>query len=106
MTFTVTSHETQPATVRVTAAGEIDMSTTGRLGQAITTAIRTANVTTVHVDLAAVTFLDATGITALIRGRNLATRHGGAYHVMNAHGSVRRVLDITDTLDLLTRPPA
>lgn len=97
-------HETQPGFWCLAVAGEIDMATTEALAQAITDAVLNPRLTTVHIDLGAVTFMDASGITTLIEGMNLAVRHRTAYQVVNARGIVRRVLVITDLPDILTRP--
>jgi anti-sigma B factor antagonist len=50
------------------------------------------------VDLAAVTFLDSTGIGVLVRARNRAVTSGAALTVVNFHRPVRRVFDDTGVL--------
>jgi len=57
---------------------------------------------TLIVDLGKVTFLDSTGISALVAGRNLAGERGVAYVVINPHDMVRRVLDVAGVLATLT----
>jgi anti-anti-sigma factor len=56
----------------------------------------------VVVDLTGVTFLDSSGIRALLTVRRIADEHGAALTVTGAHGIVRRVLTLTGLLGLLT----
>lgn len=56
----------------------------------------------VAVDLRDVTFLDSTGISALIAGRKEADRRGGRLQIVNVPDTPRRTLEITGVLDLLT----
>jgi hypothetical protein len=58
----------------------------------------------VVVDLARVTFLDCAGIGALVVGRNTAVSRGRGYAVVNPHREVRRVLQLTGVLTVLTGP--
>ena len=64
--LTVAIDQTEPV-VLITASGELDAATVSRLDSAIDEAIRTSEH---HVVLAAmdVTFVDSTGITALVSG--------------------------------------
>ncbi len=54
--------------------------------------------------LDAVALPDATGITVLLGGLQAAGRRGIGYRIVNPHGIVYRVLNLTDTLILLTKP--
>ena len=83
-------------------AGEVDIATSGQLDAAIRESIDAGNVTQLLVDLDQVTFLDSTGIQALLDGRDRATEHAIAFRVMNPHGVVRRSLEITGLLAILT----
>ena len=102
MNLALNTHQVQPGVLCIAIGGEIDMSTTDQLSDALTTAILTQHVTTVQVDLSAVTFLDSVGIGTLIQGMNLAAEHQREYHVINARGRVQRVLQLTGMLDVLT----
>lgn len=53
----------------------------------------------VVVDLSQVTFLDSTGIRALIDAEQALTRRGGHLVVCGAHGVVRRCLEVTGVLE-------
>jgi len=88
------------ATLRLT--GEIDLTTVDQLDEAITNEIRRNDVAAVLLDLDQVTFLDSTGIATLVKGRHAADRQGKRIAVTNAHGPVRRVLDVTGTWNYLT----
>jgi anti-sigma B factor antagonist len=68
--------------LRLVVSGELDMSTSSVLAAAISDAL--ANGTkAVSVDLGEVSFLDSSGIRALIDGWRLALRHGVEYRVTN-----------------------
>jgi len=92
------------ATLRLT--GEIDLTTVDQLGEAIANEINRNDVAAVLIDLDQVTFLDSTGIATLVKGRHTADRQGKRIAVTNAHGLVRRVLDVTGTWNYLTGPDA
>ena len=78
----------------VNAEGEIDLLTAPRLESEIFDAIG-AQTSAVVVDLSGVTFMDSSGISALLRGRRQADAHGKTYRVTGAVGTVQQVLDLT-----------
>jgi anti-sigma B factor antagonist/stage II sporulation protein AA (anti-sigma F factor antagonist) len=86
--------------VRVILTGEIDMSNVDTLAEALAAAPATAH--SLVVDLADVTFLDSTGIAALLSAHRRAGASGRTLTVVNAQGMVRRVLDITGVYPALT----
>jgi anti-anti-sigma factor len=47
------------------------------------------------VDAREVTFMDSSGVNALVRARERAATLGGSLHVVTRHAAVRRVLQIT-----------
>jgi anti-anti-sigma factor len=83
-------------------AGDVDMDSSGQLDTAIQDAISEANVTTVIVNLDGVTFLDSAGIRTLLNGYNGASDHGKQFRIVRPSDLVRRVLDITGVLAMLT----
>ncbi len=82
--------------------GEIDMSA----GPAIRDALSTAQQGSpdVSVDLSDVTFMDSTGINALLRAYRQASP-GGSLRVVGAIPAVRRVFDITGVSEPLLLEP-
>jgi anti-anti-sigma factor len=80
--------------VVVTIVGEIDMATAPELARAIDAVPDTAD--RVVVALTEVTFLDSSGLNALVRShRGLAKREVGFRIVSPADHVVRRVFEIT-----------
>jgi anti-sigma B factor antagonist len=100
MIFTVTAQRTAMM-IRLCVAGEIDTSTAGQLGAAITNALG-AGISGLLVDLAPATFCDCAGITALLAGRRAAVAHDVTYQVINPSGIVLKVLQISGLHGLLT----
>jgi anti-sigma B factor antagonist len=88
--------------VQVALAGDIDLAVVDDVNAVIASAVSGAGGRTVAVDLATVTFLDSSGIGCLIRGRHLADTAGIGFRVVNAHGRIRRVLEISGVWPLLT----
>jgi anti-anti-sigma factor len=85
----------------IALAGEIDLATRDSLRQAITEAIGSGDVSRIIVDLDAVTFVDSSALGVLVAGWRRATETGKSLGLVNAHGTVRRVLDLTALWDLL-----
>jgi anti-sigma B factor antagonist len=54
------------------------------------------------VDLAALEFIDSSGVAALVRGRNLARRAGGDLLLAAPRGPVRRILALTGLIDVFS----
>jgi anti-anti-sigma factor len=88
-----TGQQTADGGVVVTVTGEIDVSTTGLLADALARAADTAAV--VVADLTAVTFLDSTGLSTLLRAHNALTARGGRLALTGAKPAVLRVLELT-----------
>jgi anti-anti-sigma factor len=72
--------------------GEIDLATVQDLRIALDDA---PEATDVVVDLGHVTFLDSTGITALIVAHRAAVAAGARFALAAATGPVKRVLDVS-----------
>jgi anti-sigma B factor antagonist len=81
--------------------GEIDLSTCAKLAAAIDAAVD-GGANAVAVDLAGVTFLDSTGVNALVQGKRKAESVGAQYRVVGAGGMAARVLKLVGVLDVLT----
>ncbi len=79
--------------VQIRVGGELDLTTADRLIEAIDEAC--AAHAHVVVDLEPCSFLDSTGIAAILCGRRQLSEHGCVLCVVGAHNGVERVLDIT-----------
>lgn len=93
-----------PGTVIVTVAGEVDMATAPALYTALVTALSDHAPTVIDIDLSACTFLDCSGIRALVSARATATAGSCQMWARNPQRLVRRVLEVTGLLDVLTAP--
>lgn len=91
--------EADGATV-IHVAGEVDMDTHLALEEAIVEVVRSGGGPVV-VDLADVSFLDSSGVRALLMGRQEALAHQTAVTVRNPQRLVREVLRLTEVAPLL-----
>ena len=97
--LTVRHHVDPSGSVRMILTGEIDISSVDMLARDLATlAYATDNIV---IDLAGVTFLDSTGVAALVLAHRRVAAIGRRLAVINARGVVRRVLDITGTFPTL-----
>ena len=88
--------------VVVRATGEVDRDTADELSTALTGAVaRSGPGGTVEVDLSGVSFLDSSGVGALLTGHQSADRSAVEFRVRDPQVTVRRVLEITNVWDLL-----
>jgi anti-sigma B factor antagonist len=90
--------------VVVAVSGEIDVRVRAQLVSSILAAVGTPGVKTVVVELTHTSFLDASGIGALLVGREAARAAGVAYRVVGISGQVCQVLEITNVLEVLVEP--
>ena len=93
-----------PAVARVVVVGEVDLATAAVLRGRLLSVLQDRNPAVVDVDLAGVTFLDCTGIGALVAGYNTARRSGCQLRVSHPQPIVGRVLELTGLLSVLTAP--
>jgi anti-anti-sigma factor len=91
-----------PGTVRIAVIGEIDLSTTDMLRAGLLNALSAQRPLRIEVDLARVTFMDCAGLTVLLVAGNVAARTGCQLRITNPQPIVRRVLDLTGLLGVLT----
>jgi anti-sigma B factor antagonist len=94
---------TQPDRVTVTLAGDCDLTARDELTMVLLNAVRRSDA--VFIDLAAVRFLDSSGVHALVTAHHAARGRNGRLYVTNAAGPVAAVLELTG-LDALLRAPA
>lgn len=98
--------ENTATAVLIRIVGEIDLSASDDVRKWIVEAIPREPARVLEVDLSAVTFLDSTGIRALVLGQQAANREGVTMRVTNPRGRVEAVLKITGVYEMLTQPPA
>ena len=91
-----------PGTARLAVIGEIDLSTTDLLRARLLNVLSTLHPHRIEVDLAGVTFMDCGGLTVLIVAGNAAARAGCQLRITNPQRLVRRILDLTGLLGVLT----
>lgn len=86
-------------TVVVAAEGEIDTANNQRLEQVLASLAH--GDADVVVDLSAVTFMDSSGLRALLTGQRAVLAAGRSFRIGDASDAVRRVLEITGLSDVL-----
>ncbi|MFI6847742.1 STAS domain-containing protein [Kitasatospora sp. NBC_00085] len=96
----MSSSRNAPFVVR--ARGEIDIDTAPRLRRELTAALAANR--DVVVDLAEVTFMDCSGLRALVQARNQADRQGKHLVLRGAGRPVARLLGLTGLTRRLATP--
>ena len=89
-------------TAVVTLFGELDIAAASPLGDVLQAAI--ARAPRVQVDLARVSFIDSTVLSAFVNAHGRATDSGVSLALVNPTGHVRRVLSMTGILPALSTP--
>jgi anti-sigma B factor antagonist len=92
---------TTPNAVTVSIAGELDMADAEQVGQALIEAAM-ADIPIVRLELSQLTFADSSAIKAILLGARAAAEHGVTYELLNPHGRVQRLLQVTGLTDALT----
>ncbi|RZU48704.1 anti-anti-sigma factor [Krasilnikovia cinnamomea] len=90
---------TSAATV-VTITGEIDMVSESQVCTVVTDVLRRSRPHRLVLDMSDVTFLDSSGVRALIQCRDRAEQLGARLEIHPAHEIVRQVLSICGIADL------
>jgi anti-sigma B factor antagonist len=84
-----------PGTFRVELSGEYDIGRAAELRDSLLA--RQIDEGVVVVDLSGVTFLDSSGLRALVEARGMLDEQGAQLIVAEPSDCVRRLLDITGT---------
>jgi anti-sigma B factor antagonist len=100
MEIPIVSEPNQDGTVTVTVRGEIDFSNADAVADGIRGAIAELSPPTVWIDLKDATFIDSTGLGALIEGYRAATAGATRFVVVNPTAAFRRVLTVTGLCEL------
>ncbi len=79
----------------LTLAGEVDLDVVDDLLQLGRLGLDAVGVKTLVLDLADVTFMDSTGIGALMQLRNTADSHSRSLLLANVPKAVHRILELT-----------
>lgn len=87
-------------TATVSVLGEIDFTNADEVSQGIRDAVAQWSPPAVLVDLKDATFIDSTGLGALIEGYRAAVEGGSRLLVVNPTKSFHRVLTVTGLCDL------
>jgi anti-anti-sigma factor len=88
--------------VRISLVGEIDMSVSDLVPELVREAVAAHAPQRVEIDLSGLDFCDSSGISALFTARAYADEAGARFLVTGPTGMVRRVMEITGVLDVLT----
>jgi len=88
----------------LTISGEIDMATAPEIDDAVALIAGRAETTDVVIDLTDVTFIDSSGIAALLRCRKLMDEAQIGFNVTGTRGMPLTVLEITGVLSYLSTP--
>jgi anti-anti-sigma factor len=89
---------------RIEVIGELDMAAVPEIAEYARCGRDDQGVTSVVVDLGRVTFIDSSGVGALVRAKLDSDRAGKEFYVTGAHGHVARVLDVHGVANLFADP--
>ena len=88
--------------VRIVAlAGELDVDSVDELEAALTAAAGEPGAR-ICLDLSRLAFIDSTGLAAVIRAHLAVVEAGGAFSVVASPGAVRRTLETTGLVEMLS----
>ncbi|WP_305787716.1 STAS domain-containing protein [Symbioplanes lichenis] len=94
----------EDGTACVTVLGEIDFSNADDVAQGIRDALGQWSPERIQIDLGDATFIDSTGLGALIEGYRAASEAQIRFVVVNPSDSFRRVLSVTGLTELFGMP--
>lgn len=93
------------AAVGVAVVGDVDACTADQLRIRLAEAVDVYRPQSVVVDCTGVAFLDAAGITALIRAREHAMQHGAEMRLLNTGCLVTRILTLAGLVEAFRVTP-
>ena len=88
------SRSDQPGWAILNPKGEIDLATVGKLEEALAASMTTEDID-IAVDLSGVTFMDSTGLRALLSANQQLAVNGHRLALIVAGGPVDRLLEIS-----------
>ena len=86
---------------RLTLTGELDLAGADEVSDLGLVYLDMADIDEVIVDLAGLTFIDSSGIRALVICKNRSVEVGKALRVIGSHGPVAKVLELCGLTDYL-----
>ena len=95
--FSIETHR-DDGVVRLTVHGELDLSTSPELEEALAHA---SSAPRVDLDLSEMSFMDSSGLAVLIGARKRAESDGLQLAVVGANEHVRRLMDLTGTAQFI-----
>ena len=87
----------------LTVSGEVDIGIVHEIDAVVSVVAGWKETTDVVIDISRVTFIDSSGITALLRCRKELDEAGIGFNVIGAQGMPLNVLRITGVLPYLTK---
>lgn len=96
---------TQPERAILLLHGELDMATEGQLREVAVAQLAQGDLSKLELDMADVTFLDSTGVSALVALRKDATERGIDMQIVAASHRAARVLTIVGLAEHFGLPP-
>ena len=85
----------------VALSGEVDMSAEAELADVLLAELRRPETADLRVDLSGVTFLDSSAINVLVQVFNAARESGRHLHLVRAHRTPLKVLEMTGLMPML-----
>ena len=96
--FQIEVHEVPGHGTTVQLIGELDMGGVGAFTAAVTEGVLLGTPAEVTLDFERLTFLDSSGLAALIAAKAVADEHGIRLGFAQVHSAARRHFELTDTL--------
>jgi len=97
----VTRSASSDGAVCLTATGEVNIGTVDLLRDQLNQVLREPGLSRIVLDFRPLRFLDSSGIAALIGARRVADELNVALSIVNCHGTVRHVLEVTGVYEML-----
>ncbi|MGN6161366.1 MAG: STAS domain-containing protein [Marmoricola sp.] len=97
MTFDVSTSTSSAGVPTVAASGDLDVASADQLVEAVNSVL--GDQANLDLDLSAVSFMDSTGLGALIRVRNHLADRGGELTLTSVSPAVERVLVLVGMAD-------
>jgi anti-sigma B factor antagonist len=91
---------TTDGTALVVVAGEVDFTNADEVSDCIAAAVAQWQPAAVRVDLARASFIDSTGLGALIAGYRVVSEADALFSVVNVRPSFLRVLEVTGLCEM------